>query len=509
MGFLLCLVVCLSVKVFAQTTGHDTEKPDWAKGFVFNLALYADAFRYDKSEFGNAALRKSASDQNTEAVSLSFSNLDWVSDDSTVSFGYQSDRFGGKYTFKKSNVTNFGAVQGWVKFGNENNYLRIVAGNDNDSTYADPLGADPGPRVYTGGTGSAWKATLDPDNITQGNGILFNGYFGSLLPLGALTIDLAGSRYTVTPRKTTIAKPGTLNEYGDTEDMDIQAGARLGYEIAGLGRVNLSYNVGYVQIGSKYGWDTVNRDIVPQAADAETWNHRFNAAVSITPFKDFSVTLGYSGIITKYRDDYWTLERSEAVWAKTTYPQIGKHAVNLNIRYGGLAGGRLMLRTDHNFTFYADKNYLAFELAGASWAQDFNPTSLGTQYAEIGHYFLWNHLRAEYDLVKSGADPKLRLILALRNLYRLDTASSGVIEQDYELTRDEFMADFQVKYFFNSSTSAFVGLRFQDMITIRSKDLAGQNAGIFLDSMKMPGSAVELKDSIFSFSIPVGMNITW
>jgi hypothetical protein len=321
----------------ARTLGIDA-----GNKFTFNLALYVDAFRFEQNAYGHAARRKSVNDQNTRTVTLPFTNPDWVSDDSNISARYESDWVGGKYTFNKSNITNFGAVQGWVKFGNPDTYLKVIAGNDNDSTYADSLGADPGLRIYTGDTGKNWQATRNPDNITQGNGLVLNGV------LGNLTLDFAGSRFNATPQKTQTPKPGTVNTYGDTENIDFQYGGRIGYRFGDFGRVNASYILEYSKLASKYGWDTKNLEIVATAPDAEIFTHYFGVYGTVTPIKEFGVTLGYSGIITKYLDQYWSIAGD----MDTTFPFVWKHAVNLNLRYNGLLAGALRLRTDNSMTIH-------------------------------------------------------------------------------------------------------------------------------------------------------------
>jgi hypothetical protein len=366
--------------------------------------------------------------QNSSSVSLPFANLDWVSDDSTISFGYQSDRFGGKYSFKKSNITSFGAVQGWVQFGGPDAHLKISAGNDNDSTYADPLGADPGPRVYTGGTGNNWQAHKNPDNITQGNGVVLNGVWRGL------TVDLAASQFTVTPRKTQTPKPGTVNTYGDTEDMDLQYGGRVGYQLGGFGKLNLSYILAYTRLASKFGWDTQTLTLTATAADAEVYTHHYAAFAGLTPVSGLGVTLGYSGIVTKYLDEYWTINGIMTA----TFPLIWKHAVNLNLRYTGLLAGALRLRTDNSMTVYTDKNYSTLDLSGASWGQDYNAAASGKNYAEIQHFFLWNGLGAEYDLAQFGGGRKVMLTLYARNLLRQELANSRVEVQEYRYIRVVF-----------------------------------------------------------------------
>jgi hypothetical protein len=452
----------------------------------------------DKSAYEHSSLRKMSSHQDTQAVSFPFSNMDWLSDDSTISMGYQSAWYGGKYTFKKSNIVNFGAAQGWVKFGAEDARLKIIAGNDNDFTYADSLGADPGLRVYTGGaTVKEWQAHENPDNITLGNGIALSGFFKGW------TLDLAASEYSVTPQKTQTPKSGTINDYGDTEDLSYQAGGRIGYAAGGFAKINVSYIVEYDQSASKYGWDS-GGNIAPGSADAERWIHRGGVFATATPVKDVGITLGYSANITKYLDEYY----SSAGNLETTFPLIWKHAVNLNARYNGLFGGKLRLRTDNSMTIYKDKNYSVFDVANAAWTLNYNYRSDGKNYAEIQHFFLWNGLGVEYDLARIE-NRKIMLAFYGRNLLRIDQAGSNIIEQRYTFSRDELKLDLQLKYYFSDNTSVFVGLRFQDLITTRSKDLTGQSKEYFIDSIKLPGGAYETTDHEMAFSIPVGINITW
>jgi hypothetical protein len=159
-------------------------------------------------------------------------------------------------------------------------------------------------------------------------------------------------------------------------------------------------------------------------------------------------------------------------------------------------------------TIYKDKNYSVFDAAGAAWTLNYNYRSDGKNYAEIQHFFLWNGLGIEYDLAKIE-DRKLMLSFYGRNLLRIDEAASNIIDQLYTFTRDELKFDLQLKYYFSDAASVFVGLRFQDLITTRSKDLTGQSKEYFVDSIKMPGGAYETTDHQMAFTIPVGINVAW
>jgi hypothetical protein len=221
---------------------------------------------------------------------------------------------------------------------------------------------------------------------------------------------------------------------------------------------------------------------------------------------DFGATLGYSCVATKYLDSYFSTVSGRLY---TTYPLILKQAANLNFRYGGLLGGALRLRNDNSMTLFKDKNYTCFEATGSVWSQDYNATAIGKNYAEVQHFFIWNGLGVEYDLGRFDENRRLMLSLYVRNLFRHDIATSGMITQEYKITRDEFFADLQVKYFFSDSVLVFIGLRAQNYTIFRSKDLNGQNPGFFIDSLRMTRDARETTDTRLTLSIPLGMILAW
>ena len=493
-----CVILGLSVvpTVTAQGTGVPLLS---RRNFNFNMAMYADGIKYTKNTYENQYLRRSVNEKDSQSFKFPFSGLDWLSDDSNISTGFETDWFGANYSFKRSNITNFGAVRGWVKFGWPDLYLKIIAGNDNDFTYADPLGADPGLRVYTGAVGNNWKDNVNPDNITQGNGIALNGVWNGL------TLDLAASEFSLTPRKTQTVKPGTVAEYGDIEDKSFKYGGRIGCLLGDLGKVNASYFMDYNKVGTQYSWNPQTLELVAQAANAEVFNHYYGIFATLTPFDNFGATLGYSGVATKYLDEYFSVSGN----METTYPLILKHGVNLNFRYNGLLNGALRLRNDNSMTIFKDKNYSCFEVTGtATWGADYNTTSVGKNYAEIQHFFLWNGLGIEYDLKWFEG---LMLSLYTRNLFRHDIATSNpnIVQQEYKVVRNEFFADLQVKYFFSDKAMVFAGLRMEYYTIFRSEDLNGQNPSFFINSMIMPREARETTDSRMSLSIPIGLILSW
>jgi hypothetical protein len=465
------------------------------------MAFYADGIRYENKTYEHQSLRRSVNQKDTTAVYYPFSGLDWLSDDTNISVGYDTDWFGGKYSFNRSNIGSFGAVQGWAKFGRPDMYLKVMAGNANDFTYADSLGADPGLRVYTGATGNYWKESVDTDNITQGNGIALSGFWNGL------TLDLAASEFSLSPRKTQTVKPGTVAEYGDINDINFRYGSRIGWQFGDFGKVNASYSIDYKEISTYFSWNTTG-EIVPQSPDAKIFNHYYGIFGTVRPIDHLEATLAYSGIATKYLDEYYSSDGN----LKTTYPLILKHGANLNFRYTGLLNGALRLRNDNSMTIFKDKNYTCFEVTGtATWGKDYNPTSEGKYYAEIQHFFLWNGLGIEYDLKQFEDEKKLMLSLYTRNLFRHDIATSNpnIVEQEYKFVRNEFFADLQAKYFFSGRAFVFAGLRMGYNTSFRSADLNGQNAGFFINSMVMPREALATTDSQLTLSIPIGLILSW
>jgi len=470
--------------------------------FSLNLSLYADMIKYEQNKYEHQYLRMARKQKDTVAMYFPFSGMDWVSDDSNLSVGYENDWFGAKYSFKKSNIANFGAVRGWVKFGGTDTYLKIIAGNDNDFTYADSLGADPGLRVYTGAAGDKWTESKDTDNITQeGNGIAVRGAWNDL------TLDLAASGFNITPDQTSTVKPGTVAEYGQINNIDFKYGGRMGWQFGEWGKVNASYSIKYEEIGTYFSWDS-NGELVPKSPKAQIYNHYYGLFGTVKPIEHFEATLGYSGIATKYLDEDYSTDGN----LETTYPLILKHGANLNFRYKGLLDGALRLRNDNSMTIFKDKDYSCFEVTGnATWGTDYNPTSIGKSYAEIQHFFIWNGLGVEYDIMEFSSGRRLMLSLYVRNLYRHDIATSNpnIVEQEYKFTRNEFFADLQTKYFFSGMIHVFAGLRMKYLTTFRSADLNGQNPGFFIDAMKMPREALATTDNKLTLSIPVGMILSW
>ena len=498
LSLILAIVMGLSgVMVSAQEVDADVIPLLDRRNFRFNMALYADAFRFMQETYSHQEIRLSHLQKNRSAFSGPFSGTDWLGEDTNIRLSYETQWFGASWSFDGSNIQELGRVLGWVRFGGPDMYVRILAGNDNDFTFADAQGADPGLRVYMGGTGVAWRNYTNPDNITGGDGIALN------MVLRDLTVDLAASRFNVTPLQHEVPPIGS-NEFEINHHRDIQFGGRIGYRIGDFGRVNVSYIMGYTQDANLFTWaggDT----LTPSRPDAQVYTHSFGVFASLTPLENLGVTVGYAAVVTRFLDDYHS---PLGVHMETTFPRVWRNGINLNWRYGGLMDGRLRLRNDNSITFFRDRNYAAFEPA-SPWGVNHNATSGGAHLSDVRHLFLWNGLGAEFDLVHFYGERRLVLGFYGRNLFRQVLATNVAGEREYRFIRNETMVELLVRHFFNDRVQVFGGFRYQNLLTIRSSDLTGQMANFFVPELTMPGDSVGIRDSILTLSVPIGILISW
>jgi len=467
------------------------------RNFRFNMALYADALRFVQETYSHQEVRLSHLQKNRHAFSGPFSGADWLGEDTNIRLRYETPWFGGHWSFDSSNIQDLGRVRAWVRFCGPDTYLRIIAGNDNDFTFADSQGADPGLRVYMGGTGVAWRNYINPDNITRGDGIALN------MVLRDLNLDLAASRFNVTPLQHERPPIGS-NDFEINHHRDIQFGGRIGYRIGDFGRVNFSYIMNYVQDAHLFTWAGGNV-LTPSRPDAQIYTHSFGLFASLTPMENLGVTVGYASVVTQFLDSYHS---PLGVMLETTFPRIWRHGINLNWRYSGLMDGRLRIRNDNNFTIFSDRNYSAFEPV-SPWGTNHNATSGGAHLSDVRNLFLWNGLGVEYDLMQFDAERRLVLGFYGRNLFRQVLARNVGGEREYRFVRNETMVEVLVRYFFNDRVQVFGGARYQNLLTSRSADLTGQMANFFVPGLVMPGDAVAVRDSVLTLSVPIGILISW
>ena len=410
----------------------------------------------------------------------------WFTGDSYMKFGYEASNFGGYFRLNPLNIAA-PQVKVWVNIGP---MFKISAGNDIESLYADPLGADPGLRVYNkDGLKNDWGGYVNPDNITHSEGLLLEGFFGPVTV--AFTGFLSGDNR---PEFRTDSQNSENIMISDTRQFRL--GGRAGSEIGPWGKVNASYSVAYSRKGSQYL--AVNNELFPVTdATAEVSVHYLGVYASLTPLKiigvdNLGVTLGYGGVITKYLDEI----RDGNSMVEIVQPLVVQNAFMFNARYTDIVPG-LTLRTDHNYSAWIDKNLLTMgPIPG--WS-DRTIFSKGTwpNAADVAHSVLWNGAGASYQLTRL-----LGVGLYVRNLYRKDF-SFGNSGEEYSLERNQFVVEPSVNFSLGAMSRLSVSIEVVHYTETTSRDLNKAGANQFRPGM----DAVETKDAELKIRIPVGVNI--
>jgi hypothetical protein len=446
---------------------------DDVAGFNITIDIDADALQIKSSSFSDESQRPGK--HGTNLMVMGPTGWNFFTDDAEIKFGYEGDLYGGFLKLRNKET----GVKAWVKPGS---YLRFTAGNDIESVYADPLGADPGLRVYYGILPSEWDVHINPDNITQDQGLLLEGFFGPV------TVALTGSNHIATVISKAV--PNTnRTQWEDTEDREFQYGARVGSELGDLGKVNVSYIFRYKKIGNNYNFDQ-KQDMVAIAPDAEVFSHLFGVYGSLKPLEVLELTLGYGGIVTKYLDEFYRTTGT----VKTLVPMILQNGLNLNARYKGVP--KLTIRTDHNFSFWQDRDYRVFGVTGWSNIGLASQTT-GATSAEIQHWLLWNGLGVSYDVTD-----QLTASIYLRNLYRNDSAT-GSGGTEYNLTKDMVVVEPKVTWKPDGRTEFFAGITWEMTVTTASADLNRQGLNTFVSGVD-PKKTIDTEHLI---KIPMGITM--
>jgi hypothetical protein len=459
------------------------------------LDLYMDAFSLTSSTYDHTEIRGRAAQDNLIML-LPFSNVDYWTD-SSASIEYGSKHFGGKFSLTKEAIqaTGFGKMKGWVQFG----FLRLTAGNDIESVYADALDADPGLRLYTGKNSSglpSWTSTINPDNITRDEGFLAEFLFSPL------TIALAAGDF-----KQSISWTEHINNtniYGERKGWSFRYGGRAGYELGEIGKLNLSYILEGKKIADSYGFKQNSREIVPIKADAEIFDHQFGLYGSFKLLENFDLTLGYNGDMTVYLDEFYN---GAAGMVKTGQPMVFKNGANVNLRY---KAGALTLRNDNSVSFWTDKDYQLFETSSLSWRNyNLEPAILADNHAAINHFILWNGIGASYDISR-----QMNASVYARNLISSYNASGAAPGGDgeYSLLRDQINVELKGVYKLTPNAEVFVKIIVEDTITSRSRDLNGQSPSFFIEHIdnnttKPRPAPVATMDNVLSLRIPIGLTV--
>jgi hypothetical protein len=471
-------VMVLTIMVVAGGLVFSEEE----RGFTATVDFDTNALLLRKKSYSDEADRQFAHSITT-IENFPFGGFDYLEDTSVV-FKYDSPYYGGNLTLDDKD--GIGGIKIWVK---PVSLFKITAGNDIGAGYADSLEADPGMRIYTGVTPEEWDASRDPDNITQDKGILLE-----LLP-GPFTLAAAGQYYNGS--NLSLDVDSTQNEHTKWVDVSQQEygyGARVGYQIGEWGKANASYVGQYSNVGSNNY--RLNRDnqAVPGFANSEVFTHMFGVYASMTPpVEGLAFSLGYDAVYTRYLDEFY---RGGTEMIKTLVPSVYQNGINLNLRYKGIR--KLTLRTDHNYSFWTDRDYRIFGLSGRG-NYGLESTVEGEALVNVDHRLLWNGLGAAYEFTDV-----FKLSLYLRNLYRSDTAAQSGGDA-WQITRNKFVVEATATYKIGASVELSAGVTFETTRTFMSKEVSGQLGG--QGSFTTWASPREITDVETVIKIPVGITM--
>jgi hypothetical protein len=444
------VLVCCSWPVFAQSFGsvdHDkaeTEITVDERGFTAQVDIDTNLLQMTQTRFSDAKERYKRTDSFL-IDNYPFGGFD-VLNDTNVAFGYNGGGFGGNLSI---NSGGLGGVKAWLSFFN--NKLKISAGNDIGYGYADSQGADAGLRVYddhvrTNNDGqnddddNTVDSSKNPDNITQDKGILFE------LDLDPVKIAFAGGGNMIDFSQSIGSLMAASNNdpiYGH----NFQYGVNIGGKIRGLAKVNGSYILQADKDETQYEYNAKVDRIIATGADAETWNHLFGLYASVYPWENdrLGITLGYAGVFTQYLEEFSTD-------SETAMPRVFKNGVNLTARY---KTDKLTIKTDHNYSFWSDKNYKIYYLykTDAQRMKDYgflDKRNAASDVSDVTHSFLWNGIGASYKFT-----PVIEGSIYTRNLLRTDETP------EYKMTISYFSLELKSIFRFHPRVEAYTGITWQ------------------------------------------------
>jgi hypothetical protein len=468
-------VVALSLLGFHVFAGEP-------RGFTATVDIDANALLIRKKAYENGGSRQYANSLTT-TENLPFGGFDLLTD-TAVSFSYEGAGYGGNLSLDDKD--GIGGIKVWVRLAG--GMFKITAGDDIGAGYADSLDADPGMRVYTGATPAEWDASKDPDNITQDKGLLLEAFPGNF------TLAFAGQYFDGSALSLDVNSAAM--EHSKWENVGQKSygyGARVGYQLGEWGKVNVSYVNQYSNVGGNNYRVTSSGELVPVFADSERTVHMFGVYASLTPpVRGLAVTLGYDGVYTRYLDEFY----QGIGWIKTLTPKVYQSAVNLNARYKGV--DKLTLRTDHNYSFWTDRDYRPFAIGGKG-NYGLESTVEGEALANVEHALLWNGLGASYqftDVFKLG--------VYLRNLHRRDTAGDQSDGRMWEVRWNKAVAETTATFTINASVELYAGITVENTSHYSSKDVNAQIPDFFVSWVSAP---FETKDTELVFKIPVGITM--
>jgi hypothetical protein len=477
------------VSAFAQSFGSvafdkaETETTvDDDRGFSAQVKIETNLFQVTATNFQDAGERWKRTN------SLLIDNYPFggfnIFNDTWVAFGYNSDWFGGKFSI---NHGGLGGVRAWIGF--LNNKIKVSAGNDIGYGYADSQGAAAGLRVYDDHLRNKKDAfqvveidsNKNPDNITRDKGILFE------FDLDPVKIALAGggNMEDIAKNMGSVISDNRSNDplYGHNLQYGLNVGGRIGPSV----RVNGAYIFQTVKDASGYEYNGTADRIIAKGPDSEISTHTFGVFASYYPFGNdtLGITLGYAGVLEKYLDEFSTNSR-------TSMPTVLKNGVNLTARY---QTDKFIIKTDHNYSFWSDKNYKIYYLYYPDPMRmiDYGllpESSSSSEVSDINHTFIWNGIGASYRFT-----PVFEGSVYTRNLLRIDETP------EYKMTNDYFSVELKATFYLTAGVEVFAGFTYHFTGRGVSESLAGDLGEFGTNTPKATS------DSVNMFQIPVGFSV--
>lgn len=485
------IALCCAWSAFAQSFGSvDNDKADAetvideGRGFTAQVDIDTNLFQMTQTEFSDAKERY----QRTDSFLIDNYPLGGfnVLDDTNVAFGYTGEWYGGNLSV---NSGGLGGVKAWLGFFD--NKLKITGGNDIGYGYADSQGADAGLRVYddnvrTNNDGKnddddeSVDSSKNPDNITQDQGLLIE------FDLDPLKIAIAG-RGNVSDFATNIGSVMRASNNDPIYGYNFQYGANIGYKIGEFAKVNGSYIIQADKDMTQYEYNATADKIIATAPDAEVWNHLFGVYASVYPGGNdsFGITVGYAGVFTKYLDEF-------GVNSETAMPQILKNGVNLTARY---KTDKLTIKTDHNVSFWTDKNYKIYYLykPDALKMKDYgflaksNPDS---DVSDVSHFFLWNGIGASYKFTDV-----IECSIYARNLLREDKT------EEFRMVINYASLELKSTFHFTPNVEAYAGVTWHYTARTASEGIAKGSGEFGTNTPK------ETTDFVNMIQFPIGFTV--
>lgn len=485
----MCLIL---IPVFAEDDEVRSE------GLTVSLEMGVDALNMVFRNFEHSQFRPSSA-QNHSEIQYFVSN--WNFDrDTRASIGFDARNYGGSFAFEPQIIGgawSFGAkIQGWVQFS----FLRLTLGNDIETNFADWQGSEEALLFFN------WRGWHNPDNITNSIGLMAEAFVNSF------TFAVAAGDFITRWIPTTRIQNGENwdNIYLDRYSTDFSYGARIGYSLGELGRINFSYRLTHRTVADSFLPEGGNfPELQPRMADARVNDHLYGLYGSFF-FGNIGITAAYLGSLTTYLPEFSMIVGGERRMVETAIPFLFVNGFNVNARWE--VNDRFSLRTDNAFSFWRDKNYDVFETRQANWNFNLAIRSNADLFAAVTNFVIRNSVGFDYDFSEAFSGN-----VYFRNTFHRSSAAGRVPgaeteQREYIFDRSRMELALGVRYAFSPRASVFLKLELGHTTVSRSQDLNSETIGHFVHRVGdihnvMRNNPLATRDSEFTVRIPIGFTL--